>query len=242
MSEDTIQLEEVNQPESTTENTSSVEAPDEWQNLDGKSQERFQALANQKKEAERQADKERQEKERLNRELELIRQTQFNQTRVPMPQTGEMSDEEKAAYKRLTELGVADQSYVDKKVDEKVKVIEDRLYFDGLHQRLETSINSKKGMPKYDRQEVESHMREKQIFDPKAAYNDLYHDEILAYEVGQLTSNKQKAVQTEGTRSRISTTEPWTRESLKERLKQPDGLEFFKKNREKILKMQSSLE
>lgn len=242
MSEDTIQLEEVTQPESTAEETSSVEAPDEWQSLDGKSQERFQALANQKKEAERQAEKERQEKERLTKELELLRQSQVSQPRIPMPQTGEMTAEEKAAYKRLTELGVADQSYVDKKVDEKVKAIEDRLYFDGLHQRLELDINSKKGMPKYDRQEVEAHMREKQIFDPKAAYNDLYHDEILAYEVSQSTSNKQKAVQTEGTRSRISTTEPWTKVSLAERLRQPDGLEFFRKNKDKILKMQATLE
>lgn len=242
MSEDTIQLEEVNQPESTAEETSSVEAPDEWSELDGKSQERFQALANKKKEAERLAEIERQEKERLAREVEQLKATQVNQTKVPMPNTGEMTAEEQAAYRRLTELGVADQSYVDKKVEEKVKVIEDRLYFDSLHSNLEADINSKKGMPKYNRQEVEAHMREKQIFDPKAAYNDLYHDEILAYEVGQATNSKPKAVQTETTRSRISTTEPWTKESLAERLRQPDGIEFFKKNREKILKMQSSLE
>lgn len=237
-----MQLEEVNQPESTAEETSPVEAPEEWQSLDGKSQERFQALANQKKEAERLAESERQERERLARENEQLRLAQ-TQVKVPMPpRQGEMTSEEEAAYRRLTELGVADQSYVDKKVEEKLKVIEDRLYFDAIHSRLESDINSKKGMPRYNRQEVEAHMREKQIYDPKAAYNDLFHDEVLAYEVGQASSKKTTATQTEGTRSRISTTEPWTRESLAERLRQPDGKEFYIKNKDKILKMAPSLE
>lgn len=238
MSDDTMQLDEVTQPESTAEETSTVETPDEWQKLDGKSQERFQALANLKKEAERQADRERAEREKLEVELKSLREVQ----RIPMPQTGTMTPEEEAAYKRLTQLGVADTSYVDKKVEERVKVIEDRLYFDGLHARLEDEINAQKGMPKYDRKEVEDHMREKQIFDPKAAYRDLYYDEIMAYEVSQNNSKKTKAVPTEATKSRISTTEPWTKASLAERLRQPDGIEFFRKNRDKILKMQSSLE
>lgn len=239
MSDDKMQLEEVNQPESTADETSQqVETPDEWQQLDGKSQERFQALANLKKEAEAKAERERAEKERLEAEVKALKEMQ----RVPMPQTGTMTPEEEAAYKRLTQLGVADQSYVDKKVEEKLKVIEDRLYFDGLHAKLEGDINSKKGMPRYDRSEVETHMREKQIFDPLAAYRDLYFDEIMAYENGQNSTKKTKAVQTEATKSRISTTEPWTKASLAERLRQPDGIEFFKKNRDKILKMQSSLE
>jgi hypothetical protein len=240
MSDDKMQLEEVNQPESTPDKTSSVETPDEWSALSGDSQERFQSLANLKKEAERTAEKERADKEKLRIELDALK---ASQTRIPMPNpSGKMTPEEETAFKRLTDLGVANQDYVDRVVNEKVKVIEDRLYFDALHSRLEQDINSKKGMPEYNREEVETHMREKQIFDPKAAYNDLYHDEILTFELGQQTSKKQKVVQTEGTKSRISTTEPWTKASLAERLRQPDGIEFFRKNRDKILKMQSTLE
>lgn len=239
MSDDTMQLDEVTQSESTTEQTSQVQTPDEWSSLDGSSQERFQTLANKKKEAERTAELERKQREKLELELRSLKESQP----VPMPRTqSKMSQEEESAYKRLQEIGVADQVYVDKKIEEKIRVIEDRLYFDSLHAGLERDIGNKKGMPKYDRSEVESHMREKQIFDPKAAYQDLYHDEIVAYEVGQLTSKKQKSVQTESTKSRIGTSEPWTRQSLGERLRQPDGKEFFIKNREKILKMQSQLE
>jgi hypothetical protein len=239
MSDDTMQLDEVNQPESTPEKTSSDDAPLEWSSLSGDSQERFQSLANLKKQAEQTAERERAEKEKVKADLEALKAAQ---TRVPMPSTNEkMTPEEKNAYNRLTELGITDKDYVDRKVAEQIKVIEDRLYFNDLHARLETDINSRKGMPKYDREEVEAHMREKQIFDPKAAYNDLYHDEILAYEVGKSSKNP-KVVSTEGTRSRISTTEPWTRASLAERLRQPDGVEFYRKNKDKILRMQSDLE
>lgn len=238
MSDDKMQLEEVNQPEPTADKTSEVvEAPDEWQTLDGKSQDRFQALANLKKEAERQAEKERSERQRLERELEEARTVQ---QRVPMPRTGEMSPDEEAAYKRLTQLGVADQAYVKREIDSQVKRIEDRLYFDALHSKLESEFNSKKGMPRYDRAEIEAHMKEHQNFDPRAAYRDLYYDELVAFEVEN--SKKQKVVQTEPTKSRIGSSEPWTKASLAERLRQPDGVEFFRKNRDKIMRMQSTLE
>jgi hypothetical protein len=239
MSDDTTQLEEVNQPESTTEETSQAETPDEWTSLSGDSQNRFQSLANLKKQAEQTAEKERAEKEKVKAELEALK---AQQVRVPMPTNGKMTPEEEQARKRLLELDITDKDYVDRVVTEKIKVIEDRLYFDALHAQLEQEINSKSGMPKYNRKEVEAHMREKQIYDPKASYENLYHDEIVAYEAGQLNSKKTKAVQTESTRSRISTNEPWTRASLAERLRQPDGKEFFIKNREKIIRMQSTLE
>lgn len=234
MSDDQMQLEEV-QPESTAEETS--QAPDEWSSLDGKSQERFQALANMKKQAEKEARENAMEKARLEAELKTLRETQ----RVPMPSVSQskMTPEEEIAYKRMTEIGVANQEYVDRKVEEKVKAIEDRLYFDNLHSKLEREINSKKGYPAYDRAEVEAHMKEKQIYDPRASYRDLYYDEIVAVEATK--NNKSKTVKTEGTASRIGASSPWTRESLQARLRQPDGLEFFRKNKEKILKMQSQL-
>lgn len=234
MSDDTMQLEEV-QPESTTEETSQV--PDDWNNLDGKSQERFQSLANQKKEYEKKAREESQKRERLELELKALKDAQ----RVPMPSISKskMTPEEETAYKRMTEIGVANQEYVDKKVDEKVKAIEDRLYFDNLHLKLEEEIKSKKGYPAYDRSEVEAYMRDKQIYDPKAAYRDLYYDEIVASETTK--NNSKKTVKTEGTASRIGSQSPWTKESLAERLRQPDGMIFFKKNKEKILKMQGHL-
>lgn len=237
---DDMQLEEVNQTESPAEETSNVEveSPDEWSSLDGKSQERFQKLANLKREAEKQAEQERVAREKLEARLESLEKNQ----RIPMPRTNQMTDEEQRAYKRLQELGVANQNYVDRKVNEKLKAIEDRMYFDGLHNDLARDINSQSGLPKYDREEIEKEMKRTQNWNPRAVYRDLYHDEIVAYEAGKLTSKKKKTVQTEGTKSRIGTQQPWTKESLAERLRQPDGKQFFIKNREKILKMQGQLE
>lgn len=237
MSDDTMQLEEVNQSESTTEETSKNQVPEDWNNLDGKSQERFQALANQKKEYEKKAKEETQRREKLEQELKSLKETQ----RVPMPSStkSNMTPEEEIAYRRMTEIGVANQDYVDKKVDEKVRAIEDRMYFDNLHSKLEDEIRSNKGYPAYERSEVEAYMRENQIYSPKAAYRDLYHDEIVAIEATKYSKNK--TVKTEGTSSRIGSTSPWTKESLAERLRQPDGIEFFRKNKDKILKMQNQL-
>lgn len=235
MSDDTMQLEEVTQSESTAEETSQVQVPEDWNSLDGKSQDRFQTLANLKKQAERKAEEERLKREQLEQELKQFKETQ----RVPMPNTqSNLTQEEEFAYRRLKEIGVADQSYVDKKVEEKVRAIEERLYFDSLHASLENEFSSKKGYPAYNRSEIEEYMRTKQIYDPKAAYRDLYHDEIVATEANSLKS-KNKVVQTESTKSRIGSANPWTKESLSQRLAEPDGLEFFKKNKEKILRMQS---
>lgn len=234
MSDDQMQLEEV-QPESTTDETSQV--PDDWNSLDGKSQDRFQSLANKKKEAEKLAKDESQKREKLEIELKTLKDAQ----RVPMPSRTKpkMSQEEETAYKRMTEIGVANQEYVDKKVDERVRAIEDRIYFDNLHTKLEDEIKSKKGYPSYDRSEIESYMKAKQIFDPKAAYRDLYYDEIVATEATKNKSNKN--VTTEKTASRIGSQSPWTKQAVQDRLNQPDGKQWFIKNRDKLLKMQGSL-
>ena len=54
-------------------------------------------------------------------------------------------------------------------------------------------------------------------------------------------NSKKKNITTEATKSKIGSTQPWTRESLAERLKQADGLDFYKKNKEKIMRMQYEL-
>jgi len=231
---DDMQLEEV-QPNSSVEETSKGQEnrPDEWQSLDGRSQDRFRKLAAEKKKAQREA-------ERLQTELEAMRRVT---TQIPMPsQTRVMNPDEKSAWDTLQTYGMADREYVDRQVKEKVQAIEDRLYFDNLHSKLETSIKSKKGLPAYDRDEVEEYMKEKQIYDPQAAYNSLYHDEIVSYEAKQLSSKTRDIVKTEQTKSRIGASQPWTRESLADRLRQPDGREFFIKNKEKILRMQGKLD
>ncbi len=236
MSDDNMQLEEVNQSDSPAEETSNVVTPVDWDSLDGSSQERFQRLANAKKEAEQEVRAERSKREETERRLrELESRPQY----IPMPKV-DMTQDEQTAYKRLTDLGVADRTYVQQAVEKEVAEVKNRLYINDLHQRLEREFGSDSNLPKYDRDEVEKHMTDAQIFDPKAAYRDLYHDEIVASEVKKLSSNK-KTTTTERTKSRIGSSNPWTRESLAERLRQPDGIEFYKKNQAKIMRMQYEL-
>lgn len=228
MSDDML-LEEVSPTESPTEKTSQEETPDEWASLDGRSQDRFKKLAQMKNKA-------LEEKRKLEDELRSLRMQQP----VPMPPSQGRDfrdDTERAAYERITQLGIATKDDMQKQVEE----LQNRLYVDNLHMRMESEVNSKKDLPAYDREEIEDYMRENQIWNPKTAYRELYHDEIVAHEAQKLTSKKKDSPRTAQTRSRIGGTQPWTRESLQERLNRPDGLQWFAQNREKILKMQKDL-
>jgi hypothetical protein len=235
MSEDMTQLEELNQSESPAEkNSEANDAPDDWQQLDGRSQDRFKRLAQQKKEL-------LAEKQRLEQDIERYRNT------VPMPNSRQTktefaSEDEKLAFNRLTnELGVPTQDKVQSMIREEVENAKSRLYLDNWHDRLEKDISTNKDLPSYDRAEVEDYMRSTGIMNPKVAYEQLYRDEVIAHEAQKLNSKKKETVQTGRTSSRNGVTEPWTRERLQERLRQPDGLEFYRKNQEKILRLQSEL-
>jgi hypothetical protein len=235
LSDDNMQLDELNQTESPTDKSSQVnDAPDDWQQLDGRSQDRFKKLSQQKKEL-------LAEKQNLERELEKQR----NQY-IPMPPDRSsrdpkfVNDDERLAYQRLTtDLHIPTEDKVQTLVREEIENVKSRLYLDNLHDKLETELSREKELPAYDRDEVEDYMRRTGIMNPKAAYEQLYRDEVISHEAQKLVAKKKEAVQTERTRSRNGVSEPWTRERLRERAKQPDWLEFFKKNREKILRLQS---
>lgn len=236
MSDDTMELEELTPTESPSDNKQPEDdtAPEEWQTLDGRSQDRFKKLAQQKREL-------LIEKQQLQADLEAAKRSSF----VPMPKAGgdqpDMSSDEKVAFNRLKELGMPDRAEVDRQIKEEVENVKSRLYVDNLHDKLESEVGREKGLPGYDRVEIEDYMRKNQIWNPKTAYNELYHDEIVAHEAQRLISKKKEVTQPEKTKSRIGSSQPWTRESLAERLRQPDGIEFFRKNREKILRMQTDL-
>jgi hypothetical protein len=231
---DDMQLDELNPVESPTESNSQeeVEVPDEWKLLDGRSQDRFKKLAQQKREALERTQKLEEENARLK-----------DQQHIPMPPTQNKfaSEEEKLGFQRITELGVPTRDEMNKQIKEEVEAVQNRFYLDNQHDKMESDVNTKKELPAYDRAEIEDYMRRNGIWNPKTAYNELYHDEVVAYEAQQLLSKKKESPHTEKTRSRIGTSQPWTRESLAERLNQPDGIEFYKKNREKILRMQADL-
>lgn len=238
MSDDNNNLEEPNEIEDLDEGASPAEGskkeqvPDEWDSLSGKSKERFKELSRMKNEFKSEVEELRSE---LN-ELRSSRQTD----RVPMPDTSKLSPQEEAAIRRLKEVGAFATPDDVRAEIERLRAEEqkrqDRMMLDQMHDSLEKEFSSDGDLPAYDRAEVEEHMRAKGIYDPKAAYRDLYWDEITKTKAQKL-SGKDKQPVTQKTKSRISTGQPWTPEALQERLQQPDGRQFYLKNKEKITRL-----
>jgi hypothetical protein len=225
---DDMQLEEVNLADSPSENTQSV--PNEWQELDGKSQERFQKIARLKNEALEKA-------QRLEEENARLRSQSVIPAQRPSPGL-EMTPEEQAADRRLQELDFTKKSEVEKMLDDKLQAIEGRAYLESQHAKLETKFTGE--YPRYDRAEIEAEMKRLGNYNPESVYRDLYWDEIVQLEAKKMSEKQTKQPYSEKTRSRITSQMPWTPESLGERLRKPDGREFYQKNAEKITKLQTN--
>lgn len=234
---DDMKLEEVNPTGSQPENPKN-EVSEEWSSLAGSSQERFKKMI----EAKNKALQEKQELEDRLRQLETQRP-------APMPLTQDtvnMTDEEKIAFNRLTkDLGVVTKKDLEelkaRLKDEalgEVQAISARDQLDRKHAELETKYSGE--YPMYDRGEIEEEMRKSQIYDPDYHYFRLYKDEIAKVEANKL-SGKGKQPFVERTRSKISSTQEWTPDSISERLRDPQtGRDFWNKNKEKINKMYDS--
>jgi hypothetical protein len=235
---DDMKLEEVDQPTSPVEDvTSDEKAPEEWDSLTGKTKERIQKIIQEKNEA---LDKMRQVEERLGA-LE-------KKEPIPMPALEPKVDlstpnqEEMAALSRLKQLGIITREELEKRereLEQKFEAKRSRDYLDKVHEKLEQKY-SKGGFPAYDRQEIESLMSETGTYDPEYQYERKYRDEIRSLELKTISTQQQP--HTERTKSKISGTQPWTPETLQDRLRQPDGKEFFIKNKDKILKLNQQWE
>jgi hypothetical protein len=231
------------QPESS-QNETVNEVNEEWSNLAGSSQDRFKKVIEMKNKALR-------EKQELEEKLKSLEQRpQY----VPMPQnnTSEPSfanDQERLAFERLTkDLKVVTKGDLDslrKTLKEEVlseaQSLTARESLDRKHAELESKFTG--DYPVYDREEIEEQMQKTGIYDPQYHYEKLYRDEIIKLEARKMAGKTDKSSQpfVEKTKSRIAGTQEWTPEALSERLKQPDGREFYLKNKEKITKIYNSL-
>jgi hypothetical protein len=106
----------------------------EFNSLQGSTQDRIRELVRQKNEAQYQA-----------------QQPAYVPPAPLTPNNPEVQD----AVRKLTEVGVADKSYVDKTVDERLNAIR----WENEMSRLSTSYSGDKGTPQFDRTEVEDYIR-----------------------------------------------------------------------------------
>ena len=192
-----------------------VEKPDDevkavWESMKGKTQERIVELI------------------RKNKQLQTSLSQRTYQPPTPAKEeSAELSEGEiRDAVGKLRKYGVATQ--------DDLRAIEDRLLLDAEHNRLRGKYKGVEGDPKYVSDEVEEYARSHYFGgNLEAAFKDMYFDEFVDIETKK--RGRKDQTYTEKPIASVKVGEkPLTIESLRERLKQTDGAEWWSKNREKI--------
>lgn len=153
----------------------------------------------------------------------------------PIDSTQELTPEVQKAVSYLKKLGFVTKEEQDKKIRE----VQDRAYLDSEHGRLENRFSGSDGRPKYEKKEVEDYMRKRGIYDPEAAYEQLYKKELFDFELKQYDEGRKKKpfVQKGGSSAGSREDSTITREKIADWIKTPEGRLKYEQNREKILKM-----
>ena len=159
---------------------------------------------------------------------------------VPTPPVEEPAspDVEKAIEFLKSKGKFVDETQLKKEM----QAIQDRQFLDNQHQKLESSFDGADGRPKYDRSKTEEYMRTHPVYDPEIAYEQIYKDELLDWNIKKLEGDKRKKPMstrpssTSGTETENSTL---SREKLKEWLDNPTPENKMKieRNRDKFLKL-----
>jgi hypothetical protein len=234
MSDDNKQASPANKNEEALD-----EALKEWKSLDGRSRDRFKKVINVKNQALEEAENLKAQNQLLQSQLEKVQNFTQKQPEGEISTEG-MTPDEKRAFNRLQQLGVATKTDVKElteqirqQLKEEMQAEKDRELLQREHSKLESKFSG--DYPAYDPKEVEEHMKTKGIYDPETAYKDLYWDEIINLETKKKT--KEEKPTTLQTKSNISASDPMSPQALSERLAQPDGRKYYLENKDKIEKM-----
>lgn len=155
---------------------------------------------------------------------------------VQQEQPLEVTPDQQQAIQNLRKFGILTQ--------QDLQVVQDQMTLDNEYTRLESKYAGDDGKPVFDRSEVEAHMKDTGIYNPEKAYEDLYRDELFDWRLSQSSKRTDTPRATYSERPSSSTaskTEPLTVDGLRQRLAQPDGRDWWEKNRERILPLIGSL-
>jgi hypothetical protein len=174
---------------------------------------------------------EQEEKEVMRQELEDLKK----RVPPPPPPVGVTPDAQRA-IDALKGLGFVREEDVEKRI----KNIEGRYQLNSEHSKYETEFNGNDGRPKYNRSEIEKFMKEREIYDPLAAYKLMNETELLDWRLKQ--SETKDSVHMETPTGGLRQDEA---DVIKEKLHQhvthptEDSKQWYEENRLKILDMNS---
>ncbi len=136
------------------------------------------------------------------------------------------------AVQKLRGVGMATQDDVKSEVLNTINQFRFGLELD----KLEGRYSGEDGRPKFDRDEYSDYVSrhpEYRDYLPEDVYQKMYREELMDWEVNQGTPTKQTTRPLKPTRT-TSKEEPMTIESIQQRLKAPDGRQWYEANIDKI--------
>jgi len=166
---------------------------------------------------------------------EKLEQVGSKQPTQPVPgQEPPLTPELERAREQIKSLKFVDEEALDKKV----RQMEDRILLDTEHGRLEKDFDGEDGRPKYERKEVEKFMRDKGVYNPEIAYENLFKTELLDWNIKNADKKpappKSDSGQAKGDTQK-GDTQTITREVIREKMSTPEWKSFYDQNRDTIL-------
>lgn len=194
--------------ETTPEEETKVEPTEEeveWSSLKGGTQERIREIL----------------KERNELRQKVTTQAQEDLHKVETPTREVATDDEvQAALNKLKEHGVVTKDELEKAIGD----ITARQETNRIHDNLEKEFDGKDGKPKYVREEVEDYARKNNIWNLRAAYRDMYFDELA--DARQVNNKKRTVTEKPSSPTR---SEPETLATLRAKLRGPNARAEYEK-------------
>ena len=150
----------------------------------------------------------------------------------PPPAYAQNPPDVQDAVRKLRDVGIATQDDVKTEVLNTVNQFRFALELD----KLENRYSGEDGKPKFDRDEYQDYVSrhpEYRDYLPEDVYQKMYREELLDWELNQGTPSKPSTKPLKPTRT-ASKEEPMTIESIQQRLKAPDGRQWYEANKDKI--------
>lgn len=141
------------------------------------------------------------------------------------------------AVSRLDQFGVATKDYTNKQIEEKVDQKLSGIVWKMEMDRLEGRHSGNNGLPAFDRAEYEAYIGanpQYRSYSPEDVYNKMFEDEIFDAKVKGMSQGTTKQAPTlRATRTRVQE-DTMTPEYIENRLKQPDGRQWYEQNKDRI--------
>lgn len=205
------------------------ESPEEvaFKNLKGGTQDRIKTILKERDEFKAQAD-------RLN---SFISSQNYGQAQAqPQPQADLSNPQIRDAVNQLDKVGVATKDWAAQQINSTLG----QYIYNAELGRLEEKKDGSDGSPKFDRSEYQDFINRNakyQSYDPEDVYNIMYAEELLDVKLKQRGGQPQ----TTNTSLRPNRTqvreEQWTPDAVEQRLKEPDGKQWYLANKEMVNKV-----